>query len=138
MLRGKGTGKGAITTECFLIVNMLLCEVMYHSSFSYSQMEFNTVKDQMLVWSFVSVLADCQHVFSICCILQCLQQSYGCGSPGADIVQRYSWLVQAWLSHVLACCSVSVGLSVELQGFSAFPPYPPFFSEDFFPLSYLA
>ena len=28
------------------------------------------------------------------------------GSPGADLVQRYSWLVHALSSHVLAACSL--------------------------------
>ena len=50
----------------------------------------------------------------------------------ADIVQRYSWLVHALSSHVLASCSVSIALSVELQWFSAFTPYPPFFQKIFF------
>ena len=53
-----------------------------------------------MFWLCISVL------FSVGVVHSVLQQSYGSGSPGADFVQRYSGLVHALSSHVLAACSL--------------------------------
>ena len=76
------------------------------------------------------------------CVPQRLQQSHSRGSPGADFVQRYSWIVHALLFHVLAVCTLLCQRGV--CGFSLLQfnssqcslPIPP--NKFLFPLSYLA